>query len=362
MAPTVADPRGPAAPLPGINNRVEISALAGPNLQVGIIAYGARIAYVRAPDRTGSFADVSLGYDDEDGWRADRDYLGATIGRFANRIAGGRFELDGREYLVPANEGANALHGGPAGFDVQEFAVSEVYSGEHGGQAVTARRTSPDGEMGFPGALDVSVTFTVAGTDLILDFLATTDAPTVVNLTNHAYWNLSGRPGSIEGHRIRLASSTYLPVDADLLPVGGPAPVAGTPLDFRESTAVGDRWHRYSAQTALTHGIDHTYLLDDEPDGGEPNLPRFAARVEEPGSGRTLELYTDQPGVQFYTGNFLDGTAALRGGSTARSGAAFCLEPQRFPDTPNRPEFPSAVLRPGEEYRHRSVFRFGVTG
>lgn len=349
---------------PGNNDRVENAALASPDLQVGIIGYGARIAYVRAPDRNGTFADISLGYDDDDGWRADPIYLGATIGRFGNRIAGGRFELDGREYRVPVNEGTNALHGGPGGFDVQEFALSEVSIADDGAQAVTAHRTSPDGEMGFPGTLVVSVTFTVRGRDLLLDFLATTDRPTVVNLTNHTYWNLAGRPSSVENHLMRVAASTYLPVDPALIPTGELAPVVGTPFDLRVPTRLGDALHRFFPQAALTHGIDHTYVLDDAPDraAGEEATPRFAARVEEPGSGRTLELFTDQPGVQVYTGNFLDGTAALRGSSTARSGDAFCLEPQRFPDAPNRPEFPSAVVRPGVEYRHRSVFRFGVMG
>ena len=338
---------------------MDVAALASPHLHVGIIAYGARIAYVRTPDRVGGFADISLGYDDEDGWRSDPNYLGATIGRFGNRIAGGRFELDGREYRVPVNDGTNALHGGPAGFDGRDFALSEVGNAADGAQSVTASRTSPDDEMGFPGALEVSVTFSVHDRDLIIEFVATTDAPTVLNLTNHTYWNLSGAPGSIENHLIRVAASTFLPVDTALIPTGEFAAIAGTPIDLRTPTRLGDALHRFFPQAALTHGIDHTYVLDAA-ERAEPAGPRFAARVEEPGSGRSLELFTDQPGVQVYTGNFLDGTAALRGGSTARSGDAFCLEPQRFPDSPNQPEFPSAVLRPGEEYRHRSVFRFGV--
>ena len=331
---------------------MRIVELSSDSVQVGVLDHGARLAYVRVPDRTGEFGDVSLGHGSDDGWLADKDFLGATIGRFANRIADGRFCLDGAAYTIPPNENTNALHGGPRAFDHADFELSHVIPAA-AGESVTASLISPDGDNGFPGTLTVTVTFSVAGSDLRLDFRATTDAPTVVNLTNHAYWNLSGRATSIDDHRITVAADTFLPVSVKFIPTGELAPVEG-PMDLRAGVRFGDVLRRPTPQMLLTHGLDHCYVLGESAVGA----PRFAARVEEPGSGRVLELYTDQPGVQVYSGNFLNGSVVLRGGSTARQGDAFCLEPQAFPDAPNQPRFPSTVLRPGEEYRHTSTYRF----
>jgi aldose 1-epimerase len=334
---------------------VRIVELSSETLQVGVLDHGARLAHVRVPDRSGAFADISLGYDTEEGWLADKDFLGATIGRFANRIADGRFTLDGVNYTIPPNENANALHGGPRAFDHADFTFSDVAVTDDGG-SVVASLVSPDGENGFPGTLSMTVTVTVAGSDLSLEFRATTDAPTVVNLTNHAYWNLSGRAATVDDQLITVAADGYLPVTETLVPTGEVAAVAGS-MDLRAGVRFGDVLRRPTAQMLLTQGIDHCYVLNESAAGA----PRFAARVEDPGSGRVLELHTDQPAVQVYSGNFLDGSVVLRGGTTARQGDAFCLEPQGFPDAPNQPQFPSTVLRPGQQYRHTSLFRFATS-
>ena len=322
--------------------------LSGQGLEVGVVEYGVRLAAVRAPDREGVLGDVLLGLDD---YSADADFLGATVGRFANRIADGTFELDGRRYSVPCNEPGVALHGGTDGFDKHVFRADPPVTGADGSRSVTLRRTSPDGENGFPGTLEVAVTYTVRDAELAIEHVATTDAPTVVNLTNHAYWNLAGG-GTVEGHVVRVPAGRYLPVDARMIPTGELAPVDGTPFDLRAPVPIGARLRDAHPQLVRARGYDHTFVLDGA------GLTE-AAHVEEPHSGRTLTVLTDQPGVQFYSGNFLDGTKVLRGGRTARQGDAFCLEPQLFPNAPNEPAFPSAVLAPGETYRSRIVLRFG---
>jgi aldose 1-epimerase len=332
---------------------MDVTWLRSETLEAGVIAHGARIVAVRAPDRNGRWGDIALGLADEDAYRRDRDYLGACVGRFANRIAAGRFTLDGTEYRIPLNEPGAALHGGTGGFESVPWERDEPSDG-----SVTLRRTSPDGENGFPGTLQVSVTYAVKGPELRIEHEARTDAPTVVNLTNHAYWNLAGA-GSVEGHEVALTGSHFLPVDEHLIPYGPPAPVAGTPFDLRTSQRIGARLREGHPQLRATRGYDHTYVIDGDPDA---DGLRHAVRVVEPRSGRTLELRTDQPGVQFYTGNMLDGSLVLRDGTAGRQSDAFCLEPQAFPDSPNRPDFPSTVLRPGEVYRSRSVLRFGTTG
>jgi aldose 1-epimerase len=324
--------------------------LSAQGLEVGVVEHGARLALVRAPDRDGVLGDVVLGLDD---YSADADFLGATVGRFANRIDGGTFELDGRRYAVPCNEGEVALHGGPDGFDRRTFTADPVVDAD-GARSVTLRRTSPDGENGFPGALEVAVTYTVRGTELAIEHTATTDAPTVVNLTNHAYWNLAGG-GSVEGHLVTVPAARYLPVDGRLIPTGELAPVEGTPFDLREPVPIGARLREAHPQLLRARGYDHTFVLD-----GATGGLAVAAHVEEPRSGRTLTMLTDQPGVQFYSGNFLDGTVVLHGGTMARQGDAFCLEPQHFPNAPNEPAFASTVLRPGETYRSRIVVRLGL--
>jgi len=342
---------------------VEVHDLVGRGLSVAVSTYGARIVGFRMPDRGGDVVDVVLGFDDLDGYLGDCEYHGATVGRFANRIAAGRFVLDGAEHRVPANEGPNALHGGPQGFDRQLW-TAEPTGVEH--PSVRLRRRSPDGEMGFPGELDLSVTFTVEGDDLVIDYEAVTDRATVVNLTQHAYFNLAGG-GTAEDHVLQVAASGYLPIGPDLLPLGPVEPVEGTPFDLRTAVRVGDRIRRAHPQVVRARGIDHTYVLDGEMlDGemldGETGVGvRRAARLEHPGSGRVLEVWTDQPGLQVYTGNMLDATTVGRGGVMYRQGDAVCLEPQHFPDSPNRPDYPSTVLRPGQTYRSREVLRTGVT-
>jgi aldose 1-epimerase len=318
-------------------------------LEVGVITYGARMVSVRTPDRDGRWGEVALGLADLDAYRRDTAYLGACVGRYANRIAGARFTLDGVEHRIPPNEGDNALHGGPGGFESAEWSTDGPE-----GASVTLRHTSPDGDNGFPGNLAASVTYSVEGPELRIAHSATTDAPTVVNLTNHAYWNLAGG-GSAEDHELQLHAGHVLPVDGASLPTGPPVPVDGTPLDFRSPARIGARIREGHPQLVAVRGHDHTYVVDDAP--GEL---RAAARVVEPRTGRTLELRTDQPSVQFYTGNMLDGTIVLRDGTTARQGDAFCLEAQGFPDAPNHPDYPSSVLRPGGEYRSQMVFTFGT--
>jgi aldose 1-epimerase len=324
-------------------------------LEVGVITYGARIVSVRTPDRDGRWGDVALGLADLDAYRDDTAYLGACVGRYANRIGGARFELDGVEYRIPPNEGENALHGGPGGFESVEW-VPEISSGGPDGASVTLRHTSPDGDNGFPGTLEVAVTYAVDGPQLRIEHEATTDAPTVVNLTNHAYWNLACG-GSVENHEVTLHAGNVLPVGPDGVPTGPPVPVGDTPLDYRSPAPIGARLRDGHPLLRAVRGYDHAYVLDgsDTADG-----MRLAARVVEPHSGRTLELRTDQPSVQFYTGNFLDGTLVLRGGTTVRQTDAFCLEPQGFPDAPNHPDYPSTVLRPGEVYRNRMAVEFGT--
>jgi aldose 1-epimerase len=330
---------------------MNVTWLRSDTLEVGVIAHGARIVAVRTPDREGRWGDIALGLADEDAYRRDRDYLGACVGRFANRIAGGRFTLDGTDHRIPQNEPGAALHGGPEAF---EHATWE--QDDPGAESMTLHRLSPDGENGFPGTLQVSVTYAVDGPELRIEHEASTDAPTVVNLTNHTYWNLAGG-GSVEDHEVSLTAWQFLPVDEHLIPSGPPVAVAETPFDLRTPQRIGARLREGHPQLRAARGYDHTFVID-----GPSGALRAAAYVAEPRSGRTLQLRTDQPGVQFYTGNMLDGTLVLGDGSAARQGDAFCLEPQAFPDSPNRPDFPSTVLRPGEVYRSRSILRFGTIG
>jgi aldose 1-epimerase len=329
--------------------------LSSSSLSVGVLGYGARLSYIRTPSRHGVWADVAMGFNDPTAWRADQTYQGATIGRYANRINRGSFELDGRQFSVPMNETRTALHGGTTGFESFEWEVEPVVQTAHE-SSVTLRRTSPDGEMGFPGNLDVSVVFSVSGTDLTVDYRAITDAPTPINLTNHVYLNLAGVPGSVAEHELTVFADRFAEVDPDSVPTGQILELAGTPLDFRSPAPIGGRWRASHPQMRLVRGYDHAYLLDGA--GGEFDGLRLAARAVEHGSGRCLELFTDQPAVQFYTGNSLDGSVVTRAGATLRQGDAFCLEPQHLPDSINHAHFPSTVLRPGAEYRNRTIYRF----
>jgi aldose 1-epimerase len=325
---------------------VERYVLQAGAVEVAVVTYGAVLQSVRVPDAGGTPGEVTLGYDGVEGYLSDVGYLGAVVGRFANRIAKGRFTLDGVEHVLPANHGAACLHGGPGGFHAQLWSAREVPGG------VELSRTSPDGEMGFPGTLEVTVTYTLDEDGLELRYSATTDRPTVVNLTNHAYWNLAG-DGTIEAHVLELPASRFVAVDADLIPTEL-APVEGSPLDFRTPRPIGDRIRVPHPQLRHALGYDHAWVLD-----GDDAL-HLAARVHDPRSGRVLEVLTDQPSVQFYSGNFLDGAVAGRGGRAMRQGDGLCLETQHLPDSPNRPDFPSTVLRPGERYETRTLLRFGT--
>jgi aldose 1-epimerase len=334
---------------------VDRFVLGGDGLHVAVLTYGATIASVLVPDRDGQVADVVLGFDDLAGYLRPHPYFGATIGRYANRIAGGRFALDGVAHQLPVNNGPNCLHGGTVGFDKHLWSPQESSSPE----SVEMRHVSPAGDMGFPGQLTARVTFTVSGSDLRIDYSATTDEPTVVNLTNHSYFNLAGAgAGSVDDHQVRLLASRFTPVDEALVPNGTVAEVAGTPMDLRSFRPIGAalRDAREDEQVRrAAGGFDHNWVIDGSDGEGE----RLSAQVREPTTGRTLDVWTDQPGVQFYTGSHLDGTVTGRGGRAYRKGDAFCLETQHFPDSPNQPSFPSTVLRPGETYRTSTVFRFG---
>lgn len=325
-------------------------------MAVEVITYGGIITSLSTPDREGTMADIVLGFDALEPYLAQPPYFGALIGRYGNRIGGARFTLDGRTYMLAANDGPNHLHGGVRGFD------KVVWSGEPFENAtdrgVVLRYTSPDGEEGYPGTLAVQVTYTLTdANELAVDYLATTDAATPVNLTQHSYFNLAGAGhGTILDYELMIAASSYTPVDTTLIPTGEIAPVESTPFDFRTPTAIGARIDADDAQIRAGGGYDHNWVLDRSGTGME-----LAARVVHPASGRTLEVRTTEPGLQFYAGNFLDGTITGKGGLVYAYRGGFCLETQHYPDSPNQPSFPSTILRPGEEYRTRTVFAFGVT-
>jgi aldose 1-epimerase len=326
---------------------VERFVLRSGGREAAVLTYGAVLQSVRVPDAAGSVDDVALGYADLDGYLADTTFVGAVVGRYANRIANGRFELDGVEHVLPRNNGDACLHGGPEGFNTKLWEAREVTGG------VELSVTSPNGDMGFPGTLTATATYVLDDDGLTVSYTAETDAPTVVNLTNHAYWNLDGG-GTIEDHVLELPASRFVAVDAGLIPTGI-EPVEGTPMDFRSPHRIGDRLRSGTAQLLHAHGYDHAWVQDDV---GEDDGLRLIARVRGPRSGRVLEVLTDQPSVQFYSGNFLDGTVVGRDGRAWRQGDGLCLETQHLPDSPNQPDFPSTVLRPGERYLTSTRFRF----
>ncbi len=325
-------------------------------MTVVLLSYGGIIQTVTVPDRDGTPANVTLGFATLDEY-VDHNvpYFGAITGRYANRIEGGVFTLDGREIQLPQNVGTDTLHGGQQGFDKRVWAGEEIDNGVH------FHRVSPDGEEGFPGALDVTVSYTVGPEDntIRIDYLATTDAPTVLNLTNHAYWNLAGEgSGSVENHEIMLNCGTFLPVKPNQLPTGEVFPVEGTPFDLRTPRRIGDQLRNDHPQLVRSFGYDHNFIIYR--DDLEPADLALAARVVDPASGRSLEITTDQPGIQFYSGNFLQGDLVGASGRTYRQTDGFALETQHFPDSPNHSHFPSTVLRPGEEFRSTTLYRFGV--
>jgi aldose 1-epimerase len=324
-------------------------------VEVRAITYGAIITSLRVPDRAGHLDDVVLGHDTLAGYVEKPAYFGAVVGRYGNRIAKGRFTLDGKTYTLATNNGPNHLHGGVRGFDKVVWKAAPAASGA----GVTFTYTSPDGEEGYPGTLTARVTYTLTDAgELGLEYSATTDKPTVVNLTQHSYFNLAGAAsgGDILGHELTIDADRFTPVDATLIPTGELAPVAGTPFDFRKATAIGARIGQDDEQLHRGGGYDHNFVLN-RPEAGQ----RPVVRLADPKSGRTMEIRTTEPGVQFYSGNFLDGTITGKGGTVYKYRSGLCLETQHFPDSPNHPDFPSTVLRPGKEYRSKTVLVFGVT-
>lgn len=325
--------------------------LARPRLRVDILDYGGVISRIDTPDREGNWANVVLGASNVAGYEASDAHFGAIIGRYANRIAGGRFHLDGREYRLPLNAGRNTMHGGTRGFDRR---IWQVIRADDASLVLGYR--SVDGEEGFPGNLDVEVAYTLSDdATLRIDYSARTDRPTIVNLTNHSYFNLSGEgSGDVMRHRVAIAAEHYLPTDAGQIPTGEIRPVAGTAFDFREPEALGTRIRNADPQLVFGHGYDHTFVLRD------PGRLRHAACALDPSSGRRLDVATTQPGLQLYTANMLDGTVTGSGGRPYRAGDAVCFEAQGFPDAPNRPDFPSTTLRPGTIFTATTTYRFSA--
>jgi endoglucanase len=323
-------------------------------IEARVLDYGGIVASLKVPDRQGHLADVVLGHPTFEGYLTAPSYFGAIIGRYGNRIAQARFALEGKAYPLAANNGPNHLHGGVKGFDKVMWTAAPLESKE--GVSLAFTYTSPDGDEGYPGTLRARVVYTLTDrNELVFEYSATTDKPTHVNLTHHDYFNLAGEgQGDILGHLLTLNASRYVPVGATLIPTGALAPVAGTPFDFRDPVAIGARIEESHQQLEYGRGYDHTFVLADG------DTLRHAARVVEPVSGRTMDVHTTEPGVQLYTGNFLDGTIKGKSGRPYGRRSAFCLETQHFPDSPNQPAFPSTVLRPGAEYRTKTVYTFGV--
>jgi aldose 1-epimerase len=333
---------------------VELYSLSDGHIEVGIMTYGGIVVSLKAPDRTGKLADVVLGFDDLDGYVANNNnkgtaFFGAVIGRYANRIAHATFTLDGQKYEVPKNDGENSLHGGPHGFN------NVVWKSEAIENGVELTYVSKDGEAGYPGNLTAVVRYTLSDGNLRIEYSASTDKDTVLNLTNHSYFNLSGNAeNEILGHQLTLHASRFTPVDTTLIPTGELKPVTSTPFDFTKPMAIGARIDAQDEQLRLGHGYDHNWVLD-----GTGKLTE-AAELYEPNSGRVLRVLTDQPGIQVYTGNFLDGSIKGKGGVPYKRRTAVCLETQHFPDSPNHPSFPTTELKPGQKFHSVTVFSFST--
>jgi aldose 1-epimerase len=352
-----AEPAAPTRSLTKMNygklpdgTPVELYILRNGDLTVSVMTYGAIVTKIVVPDRSGKPDDVTLGFDTLEGYLGPHPYFGATVGRVANRIAGARFTLGNREYRLAANNGPHSLHGGRKGFDKVVWKAEPVESDE--GPSVRMSYRSPDGEEGYPGNLDVSVTFTATSDRALrIDYVATTDQSTPVNLSNHTSFNLGGQTTkNILEHELMIEADRYTPVDATLIPTGELAPVAGTPMDFTRPTPIGQRIEEVGGEPT---GYDHNYVLRS---GGKTLA--LAARAFDPATGRILEMLTTEPGVQFYTGNFLDGTITGKGGIVYRKHHGFCLEAQHFPDSVHHPQFPSVILEPGSTYRQTTIYRF----
>ncbi len=323
-------------------------------MEAKIATYGGIVTYLTAPDREGRFADVVLGYDNLDGYLRDSPYFGALIGRYGNRIARGRFTLQGQTYSLATNDGPNSLHGGKKGFDKVVWDVVKAEVTAEGPELVLSY-FSHDGEEGYPGNLRVEAVYTLTGDNALrLDYKASTDRATVVNLTQHSYFNLRGQ-GDVLDHVVQIDADRFTPVDSTLIPTGELRAVAGTPFDFREPTAIGARVNADDEQLRFGKGYDHNWVTN-----GPAGTVALRTRVYEPTTGRVLEVSSSEPGLQFYGGNFLDGSITGKGGWTYAFRNGFCMEPQHFPDSPNHPEFPSTVLKPGETYRNTIVYRFSA--
>ncbi len=334
--------------------RVDIYTLGNKNgLEIRIMNYGGAIVSAKIPDKNGNFTDVVLGYDSLKGYLENNPYFGAIVGRYANRIAKGKFTLKGKVYTLALNNGPNHLHGGIKGFDKRVWdAVPEKIKND---VALKLHYFSKDGEEGYPGDLNVFVTYTLTNTnELRVDYSATTDKPTIVNLTNHTYWNLAGK-GDILNHEMMINADKFTPVDSTLIPTGEIKNVGGTPFDFRQSRPIGDQINEDDPQLVYAHGgYDQNWVLNKKVSGSLT----LAARVTDPVSGRVLEVWTTEPGLQFYSGNFLDGSITGKNGQVYRKHDAFVLEAQHFPDSPNHPNFPSVVLNPGEKYTQTTIYKF----
>jgi aldose 1-epimerase len=338
------------------DQNVDVITLRNQNgVEIRVMTYGATILSIKTPDKAGQLDDITLGFDTFAPYVDKSPYFGAIVGRYGNRIAKGKFTLDGQTYTLATNNGANHLHGGTKGFDKRIWTADPFQNTS--GVGVKLTYVSADGEEGYPGKLTAKVTYTLTDNNrLIVDYDATTDKATALNLTQHTYWNLAGtKANDILGHVLMLNADRYTPVDDTLIPTGELASVEGTPFDFRTPTAIGARINQDNQQLKFGKGYDHNWVLTRQGDGLS-----LAARVVEPTTGRTLEISTTEPGIQFYSGNFLDGTITGKGGRVYPLRSGFCLETQHFPDSPNHPNFPSTVLRPGQEYKTQTVFTFGA--
>jgi aldose 1-epimerase len=324
-------------------------------MEVHAIPYGGIITSIRVPDRSGHFDDVVLGYDTPESYvKNNAPFMGAIIGRYGNRIAKGSFSLDGQTYKLATNNGPNHLHGGNKGFDKLTWQTEEFRN--DAGTGVIFRYASADGEEGYPGTVQVRVTYTLTdGNELMVDYFAVTDKATPVNLTQHSYFNLTGISRDVLDHEVTINADRYTPVDPTMIPTGSLQPVDGTPFDFRKPAVIGSRINQADEQLMNGMGYDHNFVLNRSSEGLV-----FAARAYEPSTGRVLDVFTTEPGVQFYTGNFLDGSITGKAGRVYQKRFGFCFETQHFPDSPNQPQFPSTILRPGNEYKSRTVFAFSV--
>jgi aldose 1-epimerase len=355
MTTTASVTRAPFGVTPG-GDSVELFTLTNPHgMEVRVMTYGGIIVSIKVPDRKGAFDDVVLGYDSLAGYLRSSPYFGAIVGRYGNRIAHGTFTIDGESYHLDTNNGPNALHGGVKGFDKVVWHAESIKQDSTVGVLLT--HTSPDGDQGYPGTVQARVSYALTPDNkLIVSYHATTDKATPINLTQHSYFNLAGAgKGDILGHVVMINADRFTPVDSTLIPTGELAPVAGTPMDFRTPTAIGARIAQPDPQLKNAGGYDHNFVLNRNGD-----TLSLAARVVEPTTGRVLTVTTTQPGVQFYTGNFLDGTITGKDGHVYLRRYGFCLETQHFPDSPNHSTFPTTILRPGQEYQSQTVFRFSA--